>query len=242
MLMLMALPFACSKEYSAANDTASLKISFRLMNDGQPLNTTDEYVNRSGERYTVRSFKYYVSQVRLLAADNSATAEKESYHLMDLEVAESREFTAEFSRGTYRFIEFVIGVDSARNVSGAQTGALDPALGMFWTWNTGYIFAKLEGQSPVSGAPGKALTYHIGGFRQGENALRRILLGFPADKAVVVGRTLQVIIDVDLAKWFDHAHPLSIAQHSSVMTPGGMSLKIADNYAGMFYIHTVIDR
>jgi hypothetical protein len=42
----------------------------------------------------------------------------------------------------YNRLSFVIGVDSARNVSGAQTGALDPANGMFWTWNTGYIMAK----------------------------------------------------------------------------------------------------
>jgi hypothetical protein len=242
ILCLMILPFACTKEYSSANDTAALKVSFRLMNDGQPLNNTDEYVNRSGERYTVRTFKFYVSQIRLLAADHIATAEKESYHLVDLGVPASNDLPVMFRRGTYRSIEFLVGVDSIRNVSGAQTGALDPALGMFWTWNTGYIFAKLEGQSPVSAAPGRAMTYHIGGFRQGENALRRIVLSFPADKPVMVGRTLQLIIDADLARWFDHAHTLSIAQQPSVMTPGGVSLKIADNYAGMFSIFNVIDR
>jgi hypothetical protein len=34
-------------------------------------------------------------------------------------------------------IKFLLGVDSLKNVSGIQTGALDPAKGMFWTWNTG---------------------------------------------------------------------------------------------------------
>ena len=242
ILFLMILPFACTKEYSAANDTEALKISFRLVNDGQSLNTTDEYVNRSGERYTVRTFKFYISGIRLLGADNSSSAEKESYHLIDLGMPASHDLPVSLSPGTYRSIEFLVGVDSVRNVSGAQTGALDPALGMFWTWNTGYIFAKLEGQSPVSAAPGRSLTYHIGGFRQGENALRRILLSFPADKPVVVGRTSQLIINADLARWFDHAHDLSIARYPSVMTPGGVSLMIVDNYAGMFAIQNVIDR
>ena len=37
-----------------------------------------------------------------------------------------------------------LGVDSLRNVTGVQTGALDPAMDMYWTWNTGYVMAKLE--------------------------------------------------------------------------------------------------
>ncbi|WP_316930094.1 MbnP family protein, partial [Hymenobacter sp. IS2118] len=36
--------------------------------------------------------------------------------------------------GDYQSVSFTVGVDSARNVAGAQTGALDPNNGMFWTW------------------------------------------------------------------------------------------------------------
>jgi hypothetical protein len=50
-------------------------------------------------------------------------------------------------------IRFLLGVDSARNVSGIQTGALDPARGMFWTWNSGYVMAKIEGSSPSAHVP-----------------------------------------------------------------------------------------
>jgi hypothetical protein len=61
-------------------------------------------------------------------------------------------------------MEFMIGVDSARNNSGAQTGALDPTNGMFWSWSTGYIMAKFEGTSAQSPAAANALKFHIGGF------------------------------------------------------------------------------
>jgi hypothetical protein len=237
MLALVVIPFACKKE--DANETAPLKISFRLMNEGQPLNTTDEYVNSSGERYTVRTFKFFVSNIRLRSA-SATSAEKESYHLVDLASAESKEINASFNKGSYNTIEFMLGVDSTRNVSGAQTGALDPATGMFWTWNTGYIFAKLEGNSPVSTAPSQAITYHIGGFRTGENAIRTISLPMPAGKPLVVGSTTQLLLDVDLAHWFMHQHTISIAATPSIMTPGGVSLKIADNYAGMFSVLNVI--
>ena len=50
--------------------------------------------------------------------------------------------------GNYNSLSFLLGVDSMHNVSGAQTGALDPANDMFWTWNSGYVMAKMEGASP----------------------------------------------------------------------------------------------
>ena len=167
--------------------------------------------------------------------------EKESYHLVDLANAESRELTLTMNNGSYQQLEFTVGVDSIRNVSGAQTGALDPMLGMFWTWNSGYIFAKLEGQSPQSTALQQKFIYHIGGFRTGENALRKIVLNMPADKPIQLGKTKMVVIDVDLARWFDGAHKISIATAPALMTPGRQSLLIADNYATMFTLYNVIN-
>jgi hypothetical protein len=61
--------------------------------------------------------------------------------------------------GTYTGMYLTMGVDSARNVSGAQEGALDPANGMFWSWTSGYIMIKAEGLSP-QGAGG-SFTYHL---------------------------------------------------------------------------------
>lgn len=239
--LLSVLASGCNKESSDETGTGELKISMRLLHDGMPLTTTDQYLNGSGEFYTVKTFKFYVSNIQLTSTDNRNSAEKESYHLVDLSSPESREISASLAGGTYKRIQFMIGVDSVRNVSGAQTGALDPMLGMFWTWNTGYIFAKLEGTAPVSTEPGQAFTYHIGGFKTGSNAIRTVLLDFPANKLVTIGTTNMVIIDVDLAKWFDSVHTLSIKNAPSVMTPGGVSLKIADNYATMFTVANVIN-
>jgi hypothetical protein len=242
-LLLITLFFlvclSCSKEDSNEQSSERVKISFRLINDGEPLDFTTQYLNGSGEFYTVNKFKFYISNIRLTTLENKVSAEKESYHLIDRESPESKEISPAINKGSYKSIEFVLGVDSLRNVSGAQTGALDPTNGMFWTWNSGYIFAKLEGKSPASTAPGQTITYHIGGFKTGENAQRKISLDFPSP--VVTGKTTLVVIDVDLAKWFDGQHKISIAANPSLMTPGGLSLSIADNYATMFSIEKVIN-
>lgn len=240
-VLLLVLALSCNKESSDETGMGALKVSYRLLHDGMPLTTTDQYFNGSGESYTVRTFKFYVSNIRLTSTDNRISEEKDSYHLVDLAAPESKEISPSFEGGKYKSIQFIVGVDSVRNVSGAQTGALDPMLGMFWTWNSGYIFAKLEGNSPASTEPGQAFTYHIGGFRTGSNAIRTVNLDFPANKLVTIGTTSMVVIDVDLAKWFDGKHTLSIGSDPSIMTPGGVSLKIADNYATMFSIANVVN-
>ena len=151
--------------------------------------------------------------------------------------------TFRYRRGSFNQLSFIIGVDSLHNVSGAQTGALDPINGMFWTWNTGYIFAKFEGKSPFSTALNQSVVYHIGGFRQGENAIRKVTLDFPGDQVLAFGngKKTEIVIDVNLDQWFDGVNQVSIASTPVWMTPGGESLRIADNYATMFSIHELIN-
>ena len=241
VLVFLLLISSCKKEESGQVGTTPLKISIQLTNNGQPLTTTEQYLNQSGESYRVSVFKIYISAIKLITSDNKTSAEQDSYHLVDLANPESKELNAGFAAGTFSKIEFIIGVDSIRNVSGAQTEALDPLNGMFWTWNSGYIFAKFEGNSPASTAIGQNITYHIGGFKSGENAIRKVTLSFPADKPVIVGKTTLLVIESDLSKWFDGPQKISIAQNPSIMTPGGISLKIADNYATMFTVKQVIN-
>ncbi len=71
----------------------------------------------------------------------------------------------------------MIGVDSLKSISDVaqRTGVLDPASygtdNMYWSWNAGYIFFKLENLFGNSTPQGKSTTptknlnqFHIGGF------------------------------------------------------------------------------
>jgi len=55
---------------------------------------------------------------------------------------------------------------------------------MFWTWNSGYIMAKLEGTSPVSSQPNNKFEYHIGGFREPVNVVSKVRVAFPLGQAI----------------------------------------------------------
>jgi hypothetical protein len=244
ILVLLAGIFnGCSKETSTTMDSNILKLSFRLMANGSPLAHGTDYLNGSGETYTVSAFKFYISNISLV---NTKTLRKTSaadfYHLANMDDPASLELDIPLQSGEYNQLSFSVGVDSLRNVSGAQTGALDPVNGMFWTWNTGYIFAKLEGTSPFSTATGQSVVYHIGGFRTGENAIREVALDFPGDQVATLGKgkNTEIIIDVNLDQWFESVNRISISSTPVWMTPGGESLRIADNYSTMFSIRELI--
>jgi hypothetical protein len=123
----------------------------------------------NNDTMTFTTFKYYVSNFKLKKSDGTWWVHPESYFLVDLTNTASLTMNLNnVPAGDYTDMEYTLGVDSTRNVSGAQTGALSTANGMFWSWNTGYIMVKAEGTSPQSGSGNFA--FHLGGF-QGTNKI-----------------------------------------------------------------------
>ena len=121
-------------------------------------------------------------------------------------------------------------------MSGAQTGALDPANDMFWTWNSGYIMAKLEGQSSFSTLINNEIEYHIGGFKGTDNVVKRMVLPFSQSIEIKNDKTASILISADINKWFKHIHDLPIAMNPACVMPGNLATQYAANYSGMFTI------
>jgi hypothetical protein len=222
-----------------------MKVSFKAREGAANFSLNTDYVNAFGESYRVSKFLYYVSNMTLLRS-NGATPVKlaDSYYLVSMADAASQIINTTIPVNDVTGVQFLLGVDSLRNVSGAQAGALDPMNGMFWTWSTGYIMAKLEGSSPASTQPSNAMVYHIGGFAGANNATRWVTLNFPAGKPMNINRggVCELQVDVAVNKWFNGVYNMKIADFAGTMSPGGQALKIADNYATMFSITDVINR
>lgn len=212
------------------------------------------YTNGSGEPFSVSKLNYFISNIKLKKADGSAyvVPQDSSYFLvMENNVASQSIVLRNVPADTYTGIDFVVGVDSLRNTMNIEkrTGALDPggaAAGMYWDWNSGYIFLKLEGTSakaPVDATGSRNFMYHIGLFggynKSSINNLRTIQLGFGSKTAQVVmnGRT-GIQIKADVLKVFDGVKPLSIAKNPDIMVSDS-SRNVANNYATMFSVGTV---
>jgi hypothetical protein len=194
-----------------------------------------KYLNANGDTFQVSAFNYYISNLVFAKSDGTKYIEKESYHLIKANEETSLEFTMiNVPSGEYTSVDFLIGVDSARNVSGAQTGALDPAHGMFWTWSTGYIMAKMEGTSSSSPAGGNTIAYHIAGFEGKENGIKPVTISFPSPLVVSGGMAKKFVLRAELDTWFGTPNVIDFATHPTVVTLTPISNQIAANYSKMF--------
>lgn len=210
-----------------------LYIQFKNVAGKSPLVLLEQtYTNAFSEPFTVNKFKYYIADLVLKGADKKLTVWKKP-KLIDEADSASKTITIAQPNFIINSVEFTIGVDSSYNISGVQTDDLDPMKGMFWTWNTGYIYAKLEGQSDSSHAPSNYFSYHVGGYKTGENALRKVVLNLPANNLQTLST---IVIEADILKWFKAANDIQISSYPLCHQPGALALKLSNNYQQMFQI------
>jgi hypothetical protein len=222
----------------------TLTIQFKPVVDADSLEFGKTYQNSVGETYTISNFKFYLCQVDLINTNlgTSYRINKDDYFLVNFGNTVSTRLSLQTIPSSFNKIAFTVGVDSIRNVSGAQTGALDPANGMFWTWNTGYIMAKLEGNSTVSNQPNQVFEYHIGGFSGTDNVVEKVNLTFPLNATIDFqkGRSTQMTISANANEWFGGPGQISIATSPVCTTPGALAKSVAVNYLRMFEVINVV--
>ncbi len=197
---------------------------------------TVKYINAVGQKFTISKLRYYISNIHLVSADGNDYLLND-YYLVDEDEPDSKRILLKgVPSGKYSGISFTLGVDSLRNCSGIQSGALDPVKGMFWAWNTGYIFLKIEGKSAQSTSPGNIIEFHIGGYQQPANCIRTIKLNFKEEKVIsnnTINSTLK--IKADALEIFKSPVNIDFSKLSSV-TDFHNAVMIADNYIDMFTI------
>lgn len=233
---MAAVSFIGVKHYSTASNVNTLNIQLEHYVGSNLLQLdSQEYKNNFGQSYTVSKFKYYISHITL-KNKNGNDYVSDDYFLVNEEDADSKQLVlANIPSGDYTSLSYMVGVDSLHNCSGAQSGALDPMNAMFWAWNTGYIFMKMEGHSPKSQSPGHILEFHIGGYKQPNNCIRIIKLNLPEVLHITTGKANRIKIKTDVGTLFQSPTAIDFSRLSSV-TDFHNAKAIADNYIHMFSI------
>lgn len=263
-LLIVSLAFgmlfaSCSKDDAEevdpnAKNTVVVEFDNRVGDQKLALGTTP-YTNGSGEDFTVTTFNYFVSNIVLKKDDGTVVPVPNQYFL--IRQADARSQTIQLRdvpAGDYSAMSFTVGVDSLKSLApvAERTGALDVTSygddGMYWSWNSGYIFLKLEGISSVVPARTdgrKLFQMHVGGFGGGYNGgartvnnLRTVTLPI-VTKATVRGNTSPTIhLLVDVKKIFDGSTKISLATTNNVHNPA-IATTIAENYKSMFVVDHV---
>jgi hypothetical protein len=188
-----------------------------------PINTS--LTSGEAHPFQIKTLRFYLSEITFMNGKDTVWTEPEGYRLIDLADSSSFHIASYVPDGFFfDAIRFRLGVDSVSSSTGAHTGALDPAYGMYWAWHTGYVNLKIEGTCHACPPPKNDFEFHIGGFQSPFNAERVITLKASNN---------------NLEIFFDLANLLKEAFSSNqfrIMTPGAAAMRMADNAAKSFYI------
>jgi hypothetical protein len=176
----------------------------------------DQAVPGSTDSLVLHTLRFYLGHITLWR--NGATVWRDdTYHLVDLENDPTRSLTLVTPPDLdFDQLSFSLGVDSLTQSAGVLGGDLDPSKGMFWSWQSGYINAKIEGFSRKSPARRGTFEWHLGGFRAPFSANQTVLL------AAKPQPNLSLIMDIttlmERCNWSTQHHIMSPGPEAAALS------------------------
>ncbi|MFT6747340.1 MAG: hypothetical protein ACJAZ2_001691 [Glaciecola sp.] len=187
------------------------------------------YKSKQNDSLKINSLKLYFSSFVVKYKDGTTYTQTNSYHLLKWdEDHKAKTIALNLKQKPITSISFNLGIDSTMNTAGALDGDLDPILGMYWSWQSGYINFKIEGSSSSCKTHKNEFSFHVGGYLPPNNAVKKITLQTsqqPIDKEINIG--------IDLSKFFDKT---LLAKTNSVTIPSSKAVQAASILSKCFQV------
>ncbi|MFM2048848.1 MAG: hypothetical protein RI955_1396 [Bacteroidota bacterium] len=238
--LVILLSVACKKKKTTTTNSNNtnieatsanviLKLNNNIANSAINLGII-KYTNLAANQYSVTTLKYYVSDI-ILTKNDASTISINTSTLIDVADASKQNITLNnIPNGTYTNIKLHIGVNNLKNHTGLQEGDLDPMYSMFWTWNTGYIFFKHDGQFIDSLGATKGLSFHLG------TDAAYTAISIPTNFSVN-GIAKNVFLNFDLNKLYASPNKMNFDfgnNHQSGTTDSTWIVQISQNFTHSF--------
>lgn len=231
-------------------DTTSVPVTLAVENvaGGVPLALQFETLSASGASFKVTRFRFYLSQPALIGPTGDtipvtlldSAGQALPYNILLVDITRPATQTIRFlaRKKSYRGMLLSLGVPIAdatgdtlnHGDASLRTYPLDVDADMYWSWNPGYIFLKLDGQVQRSSG-WSGFSYHVGG----DANFRRI----PLPDSLVVGSqgaSRRLVVDVNrLFVTPAGAYSPDITTGSHV-SGGPMAAAMATNAAGSGFL------
>ena len=247
--VIIGVTSSCDKENDnddtivTAPKTGSVTLKFEHLWDNSDFTLNTEITHpQTKETITFTSLKYYISNVKLKKTDGTWYSSGDCYHLIDVAMAENPDFTIHnIPMGDYTEISYTIGIDSAKNVSGSQSGDLAVSKNMFLNFDLGYVFILAEGFSNViPDSLFNLFNYQISGFKNlnKTNAVQINTQGFNGVLLNISPRSspsIHFAINVELL-WSDG---LSLSILPMISSQGESAVKVSENFKSAFEIEHI---
>ena len=209
---------SCKKDEPEVDQQPVQEIQFIIdhSSGNSPINFSDVFQNPAGNSFKTSTLKYILSNFKLVKQDGSIE-DFPNIEVINEESDSTKTFKlSNVENGNYTNLRFSIGVDSVQNATLVNGGGdLDPSDGMVWTWNTGYIFLKHEGQFLDSAGILQPFVYHLGtnsGYTEIE---------IPLQSFTMEGKLKTIRLNFDLLKAYGAVNTLNytIWQNQQSITP-----------------------
>lgn len=227
-----------------------MTLRFTFTFEGESLRMDGKvYEIASGEKITVGDIRYFVSDVVLVDYEGRRVKFEEddrNVHYVDSDLGETLTWQSsrEIPTGVYEYVEFVYGLDSARNVSYVFPNP--PESLMFWpeVLGGGYHYMQINGYWGDAGDTACTRPYglHTGIGTEAGNAdaaashfhnavkLTDTLRFFLVDDA-----EKDLTLNMEVSAWFRHPHVWRFSQYGgSIMQNAEAQRLLRDNAASVF--------
>ena len=199
----------------------SLVLSIKPLMGNGDLILGKTYIEARGDTMSIEILRFYLSNFILYSKGKVVWQEKKSYHLVEGDDSAKRFVALQIPlKIKYDSIGFELGVDSTANVSGAMGGDLDPTKGMYWTWQNGYINAKIEGTCSSSTAVKHAYQLHLGGYASPYRTDQRLMFPF------VEGKSIQIKMQLD--QFFEQ---INWTTQNRIMSPSIDAVRLSEAFS-----------
>ncbi len=144
------------------SDAPKVIFQFSATYNGTPLQLGEVYTTEQGYRIQIEEMKSYISNIKFYSANDDVVTVKD-IALINF----ANPSTIEVEAPVGQFIGMSMGLGVPQNINknidpttypNSHPLSIQGSTGMFWTWNTGYIFTKFEGRCDFTGTPGAPLT------------------------------------------------------------------------------------
>ena len=238
-IFILILITGCKKDDE--NNTGTIKVIPRALFNGSPISSSVLYDDGLGHKIRVEGFKAYLSNFSL-HTDEGESAQLVEIYLADL--LNSDQWEIEIPSKQYTSLTFSTGVPPSMNKDTDPASypsnhplSVNGSAGMFWSWNTGYIFTKFEGKANLEGEESPILdpfAFHVGEDYFYRNHEQEFNICPGGDETKII------YIDFNVETFLNHPDdPIDIETNFLTHTSGNVELaeRFNENYNKSIFAH-----
>ena len=233
---------ACGEESTSTPPLETkLHLKFIPTYNGQTLSIDSVYTNSFGQRLRVENIQFYLSNIYVHNGSDS-TLLKQAF-LCNL--IQPQTLSLIVSPQSFSSLSFGVGVPGNlnKNVDPSQYANSNPlsvqgSNGMFWYWNTGYIFVKVEGRYELTGSPNVPLMDSYA-FHLGDDPLYRVLHFNAGSVSLADGDSRTLNIEVTMDSIFNSSSdPIDLSIDNLTHTTSNFPLaeRVTNNFVSAFHL------